>query len=182
MPTNASDLWAEATIMEVQKRYCRGVDRRDFAMVRDCFHADAELDYGDYKGDVDGFVRMAEAGLAIYGATTHFIGNQLVELDGDTAWAEHYVVAYHRCPAAGAVPDHDFVCNFRYVDRMEWRPCRSGSGDAEEGEWRIAARVLLVDSWRRVPLPDLGPGPTMKPGRRDRDDLSWSDTFRRRKA
>jgi hypothetical protein len=182
MPKNASDLWAEAAIMDVQKHYCRGVDRRDFAMVRGCFHADAELDYGDYEGDVDGFIAMAQAGLAIYAATTHFIGNQLVELDGDTAWAEHYVVAYHRCPAEGTIPEHDFICNFRYVDRMEWRPCKDDSGNAEEGEWRIAARVLLVDSWRHVPLPDLGPAPTMKPGRRDGDDLSWSDKFRRRKA
>ncbi|MBW8754905.1 MAG: nuclear transport factor 2 family protein [Sphingomonadales bacterium] len=186
MPRSASDLWAEAAIMDVQKRYCRGVDRRDFAMVRDCFHADAELDYGDYEGGVDGFMAMAEAGLATYGATTHFIGNQLVELDsggdgqgdGNGAWAEHYVVAYHRCPAEDTTPEHDFICNFRYVDRMEWRP-ESGAEGAE-GEWRIAKRVLLVDSWRRVPLPDLGPAPTMKPGKRDPSDLSWSDKFRRK--
>lgn len=179
MPRSASDLWAEAAIMDVQKRYCRGVDRRDFAMVRACFHADAALDYGEYEGGVDGFLAMAEAGLATYGATTHFIGNQLVEFDGggdgSGAWAEHYVVAYHRCPAEKGLPEHDFICNFRYVDRMEWR-----AGDGEEGDWRIARRVLLVDSWRRVPLPDLGPAPTMKPGARDGSDLSYSDLFRRK--
>jgi hypothetical protein len=178
MPGSASDLWAEAAIMDVQKRYCRGVDRLDFAMVRDCFHADAELDYGMYEGGVDGFIAMAEPGLGTYSATTHFIGNQLVELGGEGdpngAWAEHYVIAYHRCPAAesagGSVPEHDFVCNFRYVDRMEWR------GE----EWRIARRVLLVDSWRRVPLPELGPGPMTRQGRRDRDDPSFADKFRRK--
>jgi hypothetical protein len=181
MARSASDLWAEAAIMDVQKRYCRGVDRLDFAMVRDCFHPDAELDYGFFDGDVDGFIKIAEDGLATYSATTHFIGNQLVELDGDAdsngAWAEHYVVAYHRCPADGATPEHDFICNFRYVDRMEWRPGKGG-----EGEWRIARRVLLVDSWRRVPLPDLGPGPGQKPGKRDRSDLSYAAKFRRKQA
>jgi hypothetical protein len=177
MAATASDLWAEAAIMDVQKRYCRGVDRRDFAMVRDCFHPDAELDYGFYAGGVDGFMKHAEAGLASYEATTHFIGNQLVELDDDSAWAEHYVIAYHRCPAERGTPEHDFICNFRYVDRMEWRP-----GEAEDGAWKIARRVLLVDSWRRQPLPDLGPGSTQVPGRRDRSDPSYAEEFRRRNA
>lgn len=172
MTGNASDLWAENAIRDVQRRYCRGVDRLDYAMVRACFHPDADLDYGFYKGGVDGFMKVAEEGLASYSATTHFIGNQLVELDGDAAWAEHYVIAYHRCPAEGGTPEHDFICNFRYVDRLEWRG----------GEWKIARRVLLVDSWRRQPLPDLGPGSTQVPGTRDRSDLSWSDKFRRKEA
>jgi hypothetical protein len=177
MPGTASDLWAEAAIMDIQKRYCRGVDRLDFAMVRDCFHADAELDYGFYEGGVDGFMDVAEAGLAVYSSTTHFIGNQLVELDGDAAWAEHYVIAYHRCPAESGVPAHDFICNFRYVDRVEWRPGSDGNG-----EWRVARRVLLVDSWRRQPLPELGPGSTQVPGKRDRSDPSYAAKFRRKEA
>lgn len=172
MAGSADDLWAENAIRDVQRRYCRGVDRLDFAMVRACFHDDADLDYGFYKGGLDGFMEVAEAGLATYSATTHFIGNQLVELDGDEAWAEHYVIAYHRCPAEAEVPEHDFICNFRYVDRMAWR------GD----DWRVAKRALLVDSWRRQPLPDLGPGSTQVPGARDRSDLSWSDKFRRTQA
>jgi hypothetical protein len=182
MPGSPDDLWAESAIRDVQRRYCRGVDRLDFAMVRDCFHPDADLDYGFFKGDVGGFIAVAEDGLATYSATTHFIGNQLVELDGEGegngAWAEHYVIAYHRCPAEDGTPEHDFICNFRYVDRMEWR----AGDDGREGAWKIARRALLVDSWRRQPLPDLGPGSTQVPGKRDRSDLSWSDKFRRKGA
>jgi hypothetical protein len=174
MAGDASDLWAESAIRDVQRRYCRGIDRLDYAMVRDCFHADADLDYGFYAGDLDGFMKFAEDGLATYSSTTHFIGNQLVELDGDAAWAEHYVIAYHRCPAEGDTPEHDFICNFRYVDRMEWR----GAGDGQ-GAWRVARRVLLVDSWRRQPLPDLGPPSTQVPGRRDRGDPSYAAKFGR---
>lgn len=176
MAGTASDLWAENAIRDVQRRYCRGVDRLDFAMIRACFHADADLDYGKAI-DVDALLKMAEERLAAYSSTTHFIGNQLVELDGDSAWAEHYVIAYHRVPANWGDPEHDFICNFRYVDRMEWR-----HDEGWDGGWRIARRVLLVDSWRRVPLADLGPGPAQKPGRRDREDLSWSDKFRRKGA
>jgi hypothetical protein len=180
MPVTASDLWAEAAIMDIQKRYCRGVDRRDFAMVRECFHPDAELDYGFYAGGVDGFMKVAEEGLATYEATTHFIGNQLVELDGDSAWAEHYVIAYHRCPAAGGTPEHDFICNFRYVDRMEWRASGGANGAGGDGAWKVARRVLIVDSWRRQPLPELGPGSTQVPGKRDRSDPSYDAKFRRK--
>jgi hypothetical protein len=164
MPNDAGDLIAESQIRDIQRRYCRGVDRLDWEMVRACFHADADCDYGHYRGGPDGFVEMAREGLLTYSTTTHFIGNQLVELQGDAAWAEHYVVAWHRVPAAGDAPERDFVCNFRYADRVEWRG----------GEWRIARRVLLVDSWRHIPLPELGPGPTMRPGSRDRDDPSYA--------
>lgn len=164
MPQTHDEMLAEEQIRDVQRRYCRGIDRLEFDMVRACFHRDAELDYGHYKGDADAFVTMAEEVLDTYSSTTHFIGNQLVEVNGNTAWAEHYVVAYHRCPAVEGVPEHDFICNFRYADRMERR----------NGEWRIARRILLVDSWRHVPLPDLGPGPTMTPGTRDRNDPSYA--------
>jgi len=167
MVESLDGLLSETAIRDVQRRYCRGVDRLDFGLVRACFHGDAELDYGHYVGGVDGFIEMAEAGLtSAYTSTTHFIGNQLVELAGydESAWAEHYVVATHRCPEEGGVPENDFICNFRYVDRMERRG----------GEWRIARRILLIDNWRRVPIADLGPGPTMKPGSRDRRDPSFS--------
>ena len=164
MAMTNDELLAEAQIRDVQRRYCRGVDRLDFEMVRACFHPDAELDYGHYQGGVDGFIAMAKPGIATYSSTTHFIGNQLVEVENESAWAEHYVVAYHRCPAEKDIAEHDFVCNFRYADAMTRR----------SGQWRISRRVLLVDSWRRIPLPELGPGPTMKPGRRDSGDLSYA--------
>jgi hypothetical protein len=45
---------------------------------------------------------MAEMGLKTYEKTTHLIGNQLVKVNGDRAWAEHYTLATHRCPAEGA--------------------------------------------------------------------------------
>jgi len=164
MAKSLEALQAESEICDVQRRYCRGVDRMDFAMVRACFHPDADLDYGSSGLSVDEFVAWAEPGLATYSWTMHCIGNQLVEVSGETAWAEHYVVAYHRCPADGNTPEHDFICNFRYADAMQRRA----------GEWRIARRVLLGDGWRRVPLADLGPAPTMKRGMRDDSDLSYA--------
>jgi hypothetical protein len=41
-------------IQETLYRYCRGVDRMDRALTRDCWHADGSADYrGMFTGDVD---------------------------------------------------------------------------------------------------------------------------------
>lgn len=159
------DLLAAEAIRDLQRRYCRGVDRLDWAMVRSVFHDDADLDYGFMRDGPDRFVAMAREGLPTYSGTTHFIGNQLVELDpdGQSAWAEHYVTAWHRCPADDTGPERDFICWFRYADRNERRG----------GVWRIARRVLLVDRWRVDPVGDAGDGPTTRRGSRGPEDLSY---------
>jgi hypothetical protein len=158
------ELLAEAAIRDVQIRYCRAVDRMDFDLLRSCFHPDASADYGFFKGGVDAFVEMAVKELAAFTGTVHFTGNQLVEVDGDRAWAEHYTTATHRCPADENGPLRDYVAIVRYVDRMERR----------DGDWRIARRILILDSSRTDPVPDLGPGARSKGARRDRSDPSYS--------
>jgi hypothetical protein len=158
------ELLAEAAIRKVQIRYCRAVDRMDFDILRTCFHPDATADYGFFAGDVDEFIAMAKDGLKTFASTTHFTGNQLVEVNGDNAWAEHYTVATHRCPADEKGPVRDFVTSIRYIDRMEER----------EGDWRIAKRVLILDSWRVDPVLEFGSGPQVQHGRRDRSDASYS--------
>ncbi len=160
------ELVAEAAIRDLQRLYCRGVDRLDWDLVRGTFHDDADLDYGFMRGGPDEFVAAAREGLLTYSGTTHFIGNQLVEIDpgGQSAWAEHYVVAWHRCPADEAGPERDFVCWFRYTDRCE---CKGG-------DWRIAKRVLLVDRWRVDPVGEAGEGPTTRRGVRGGEDLSFA--------
>lgn len=165
MRKSHDEVVAEAAIRDLQRLYCRGVDRLDWDMVRSTFHDDADLDYGFMRGGPDEFVAMAREGLLTYTGTTHFIGNQLVEvaLDGLSAWAEHYVVAWHRCAADDVGPERDFVCWFRYADR---NLCR-------DGDWRISARVLLVDRWRIDPVGEPGEGPTTRRGSRGAEDLSF---------
>ena len=157
------DLLAEAAIRDVQIRYCRAVDRMDFDLLRSCFHADATTDYGFFAGDVDGFIEMARNGLVRYRWTTHFTGNQLVEVNGDAAWAEHYAVATHLCPADAKGSDREYICRIRYVDRMERR----------DDDWRIAKRVLVVDSARTDPIPEAGSGRPSSSGKRDQSDPSY---------
>jgi hypothetical protein len=164
MNKTIDEVLAEAAIRDVQMLYCRAVDRMDFELLRNCFHADAVADYGFFVGGVDEFIAMAKASLDTFTRTTHFTGNQLIEVHGDGAWAEHYAVATHRCPADEKGPVRDFVTIVRYVDRMERR----------EGDWRIAKRVLILDSWRTDPVGEAGYAPKAQLGQRDRSDASYS--------
>ena len=43
-------------IEEVVLRYCRGIDRRDFELVRSCYHPDARDRHGSFDGTVDEYV------------------------------------------------------------------------------------------------------------------------------
>jgi hypothetical protein len=135
-------LLSRQQIADVIARYARGIDRLDFDLVRSCYHPDAYDDHGAMKGTVDEFIDSARAFLPRFVATMHFLGNMLIEIDGDVARAETYAVAYHRLDL-GADGGKDDVWGIRYVDRFERR----------DGEWRIAYRVVAQE-WRRVdPVP-----------------------------
>lgn len=76
----------------------------DWDLVRSCYHPDAIDDHGDYIGGVDGFIAYGKENLPTYASTNHCICNQLVEVTGDVAHAEHYAIAYHRLPAQAGEP------------------------------------------------------------------------------
>jgi hypothetical protein len=163
MQKTLDEVLAEAAIRDIQMRYCRGADRMDFDLMRNCFHADATLHYGFFVGGVDEFIAMGAEMLKTYAGTTHFTGNQLFEVKGDKAWAEHYTVATHRFPADENGPAREFITSIRYVDNLEQR----------DGDWRIAKRVLIVDGVRMDPI-DPNPNPGVQGGRRDKTDVSYS--------
>lgn len=162
MKKTLDEVLAEAAIRDIQMRYCRGADRMDFDLMRSCFHPDAVTEYFG-ETDVDGFIEMGRKALPGFLCTTHNTGNQLVEVTGDTAWAEHYTVATHRLPADETGPERDFVTAVRYVDRLE---CR-------DGDWRISRRTLVFDWGRIDPIGDLRYEPKSLAARRDRDDPSY---------
>jgi ketosteroid isomerase-like protein len=131
-------LIARQEIADVVYSYARGIDRFDFELVRSCYHPDAYDDHGAFRGNVDEFIAAAKDFLPRWTATQHFMGNMLIEVDGDTARAETYAVAYHRLDDK-AGNGKDDIMGIRYVDRFEKR----------QGEWKIAHRVVC-NEWRRV--------------------------------
>ncbi|MEY3566868.1 MAG: hypothetical protein RLZ19_882, partial [Actinomycetota bacterium] len=47
---NIDEVVAREHIRDVVYRYARGVDRRDFDLVRSCYHPDATDDHGPFTG------------------------------------------------------------------------------------------------------------------------------------
>ena len=157
-------LLARQEIADVIYRYARGIDRLDFDLVRACYHPDAYDDHGSMTGTVEEFIAAAAIFLARWTVTQHFMGNMLIEVDGQRARAETYAVAYHRREDA-AGNGKDDVMGIRYVDRFE---CRAGT-------WKIAHRVVATE-WRRVDsvVAARGRGEIGVWGRRDGDDVvNW---------
>lgn len=153
----------EEAIKKVHLRYCRGVDRMDFDLIRSCYHPDAIDDHGEFVGGIDAFIEYARENLPTFLSTNHCVCNQLVEVEGDIAFAEHYGIAYHRLPAAAGIKEKDWIATIRYVDRFERR----------DGEWRIAHRRSLVDSERIAQVEETLIPPGSMAGSRDRSDPSY---------
>ncbi len=152
-------------IAEVAQRYCRAVDRLDRELARSCYHANATDDHGMYQGDRDGFIEYAFGGLPTMLGTMHYIGQVLVDVQGDVGYSEAYCVAYHRMPSRTSGRTEQVV-GCRHLDRMERR-----DGEA----WRIGDRVIVYD-WSRVdpisgeyPIP-----PEWTRGQRSQQDPSYA--------
>ena len=145
-------LLARQEIEDVLYRYARGIDRRDWDLLRSCYHDDAYDDHGSLVGPIDEFVEMSKPFAARVASTMHFMGNVLIEVDGDVARAESYVVAYHRYEHEDGSGKDD-TWGIRYVDRFERR----------DGEWKIAYRVVAHE-WRQVGAVPIGKGRGTSPG------------------
>jgi ketosteroid isomerase-like protein len=153
----------EDAIKKVHLRYCRAIDRRDFELLRTCYHPDAEDDHGDFVGGIDAFIEFCREGTLNFTSTSHHTTNMLVEVSGDVAHAEFYGRAYHRvAPGADGV-EKDLAVNTRWVDRFERR----------QGEWRIARRLVVVDTDRVDPVVERWVPDEQYRGRRDRSDPSY---------
>jgi hypothetical protein len=163
MAKTIDELLAEAEIKDLHVRFCRANDRLDAELMRSLFHPDAQIDLHKTY-DVEGFIAFGRKVLANYTLTWHNTGNQLVEVDGDAAWAENYTISSHRIPASDDGPERDMVAYGRYIDRVERR----------DGQWRFARRSMLVDYTRTDPVVPSGPmGYGTPTGARDRSDVSY---------
>jgi hypothetical protein len=121
-------------ILDCVIRYARGLDRHDEEILASVFHENAIDHHGDFTGSIAEFVPWANAlHEENWAAHTHFMANHRVEIDGDEAQSETYVLYVLRRKDGTKI---DFGGG-RYVDRLERR----------DGEWRIVARELVHD-WR----------------------------------
>lgn len=137
-------------------RYVRGVDRKNWDLVRSAYHPDAFDDHGNYKGGVDGFIESLMRRHATIEQSMHVVGNIVIEFAGpDLALMEAYFITHQRLsPEAGdgrlpylrgspvdesAAVETEVVG--RYVDHMTRR----------DGVWRIARRQVVFEIVRGQP-------------------------------
>ena len=142
------EVWrAERAITRVIQCYARAVDRRDFAAVRECFHEDAQIHYGDwFSGSLAEGLAFVEESVPRLESTLHIFGTPWIELDltRGIAECETYAVNSATYPADADGVSIQNVSGTRYLDRFEFR----------EGRWAISSRRN-----RRVwahNLPDTG--------------------------
>lgn len=166
MDPRLSALLDQQDIRDVVYRYCRGIDRRDFDLVRRCYHEDGTDDHGSFSGGADAFVEWVEGLTARYRFTMHLVGQIFVEFEEvdpaspglahdspdapkmpNVAAAETVGVSIHRSDESK--PYLNLATGFRYLDRFERRG----------GTWKIASRKALgewsiqlpSDAWWELP-------------------------------
>ena len=166
-------------INDVYCRYARGVDRRDWELVRNCFHPDGILNHLSYQGDVSGFIEWLKLRHAMIPISIHFVGRGLIEFVNDKlAFVETYGMAFQRISAdakahknallGDTVSDTDEVeCELllRYADKFK----------KQHGEWRISHQNLISDA-RRTRIATAGSwalGSPLGAGMRSMEDVVY---------
>lgn len=146
---NLEQLSAREEIRDILHRYCKGIDRRDWKLVRSCFADDHIHKHAEYEGPPDEFIGFAGDVLVNIPGTHHSISNVHITLsdDGNSATTEANFVAYHYIEAGN--PDFapcethgkatDWIVAGRYCDRLERR----------DGSWIIVRREAFHD-WERA--------------------------------
>jgi hypothetical protein len=181
-------LASRSRITEMLLLYCRALDRCDAEMMKTLYWEDAIDEHGVFDGGAHAFCEyIVEDTKNRFDASVHALSNIIIELQGDVALTESYLIA--NCTLAGdrervestfgpayaarwnwdeiAGQPHEFFFGGRYFDRFERR----------NGEWRIKKRILLQD-WNRCDIArsifDEGMLAHLRPlGRRAPDDTLY---------
>ncbi len=139
MTNDLETLLAKDQIRDLVLRYCRAVDRRDYAALAELYHDDAVDDHGGmFSGSASEFLAWLPSILETMQATAHMVTNHLIEVDGDYAEGEVSTIAYHLTKDEQG-EDSEIVIGGRYLDRYERR----------DGQWRFAHRKIVMD-WNQI--------------------------------
>ncbi len=147
-------------------KYARGVDRRDWDLVRLSYHEDAHDNHGSYKGRIDGLIGWMKQRHQGIQYSIHLISNISIEFVSDkSALVESYFTAYQRVTrpdTSGESIDNQSIG--RYLDHVT--QC--------DGHWKVANRDVVFDFYFSSPSDD---SPLLPAGAtrslRDREDLRY---------
>ena len=128
-------------------RYARGLDWHDLDLLKSCFHADAALDYGYFKGPAHAWCekRVVEGNPAEL-HRFHYCFPAQIAVDGEMAEAESNSLSGYRTSSGDS--EKTIFFGARYFDRI----------DRRDRVWRIAHRTVQVDFTFEAPSPKQAPG------------------------
>jgi hypothetical protein len=133
MTTDPSALDAalsRAAIHDLVMAYCRGVDRGDADLLKSIFHEDSTVVSGVINGSGADFAEHIVAYCTQnLDYCFHSVANEWIEVKGDHAVGEHYVIAQM------TVGGNDVMTGGRYIDSYERR----------HGQWKIGSRTFVAD-------------------------------------
>lgn len=133
--TAVATLVAKDAIRELVLLYSRGVDRKDGALLRTLYTADATDTHGDtFDGPATAYVDFLERAFPYMRYSGHHVCNHLISVDGDGGEGEVYALACHVIPDGKGGWQEDLMA-VRYLDRYR----------KEAGRWKFAKRVVTYD-------------------------------------
>jgi hypothetical protein len=150
-------------IVEVLNRYCRGVDRQNWELMRSAFHDDAVDEHGEVNGSVDELIEFTRERHERVVQSMHAVSNvSIVAASGDKAWVECYCTVHQTMSRGDERPPAHLSIGCRYVDLFERR-----------GEWRIARRTVRYDWVQSIAVERdfLPTSPHLQRSGRDGDDI-----------
>jgi hypothetical protein len=170
--------WADKLeIEQVLRRWCRGLDRCDEALMRSTYHPDATDEHGEYVSDgISAPGSFIARHRSAFKRHLHLVLNVLVDLDGDRARSESQVMGLLVPNESG--PERVIASAGRFLDCLERR----------DGDWRFVRRRWVREAVFRVDqfphdayaafvrqVPDASYGHLMPyTGHRSRDDPSYA--------
>ena len=120
--------------------YGHAIDRRDYALLRALYHADAVDDHTPYFcGPAAGYVDWLPGMMASWRATMHTMLAMLFVVDGNRAEGEISARTWH-LTADGT---RQFIAWGRYADHYA----------RVQGVWRFARRTFILDWIEDLPAP-----------------------------
>lgn len=63
--------------------YCKGIDQRDWPLVRSCFAEEHQHRHPPFEGSVDEFIGFASMAMTIIPISNHSISNMIIDIDDD---------------------------------------------------------------------------------------------------
>ena len=126
-------------IRDIIERWVIWRDTQDWDRFRTLWHDDGRMTATWTTSHVDDFIRLAREGAA-KGSSTHFLGGQTIDLNGDRAISQTKMTISVRGVIDGI--RCDIVCTGRFYDFLEYRT----------GRWGLVLRRCIYEKDRCDPI------------------------------